>query len=493
MAKLYFPKDTQDAKRLSALARRGHLHRIRQGVYTDAAVNDIPRLLASRWYEVVEHLCKKPLVVYRTAHELKPYQGHVFIMAAVKKRTQITVGPSLKIEVFPGDTITLTEQFVPGLARSALPRQLLENLAETRSTAKVPKTLGAQWVEEKLCQELQLRSVTALNNIRDQARTYATSTGLAKEWHRLNKIISAILSTQTMEGVLATPLAIATAKQQPFDASRVHLFESFARYLRDCRFAPVSYHYNASSWRNLAFFESYFSNFIEGTEFEIDEAEEIVFSRKIIDYRHEDSHDILAVYDVVSDYQEMSETPHTPDELLELIQRRHALIMAERKDKRPGQFKLKNNKVGNTVFVTPDNLIGTLSQGFKPYLNLPKGMPRALFMQFLIAECHPFDDGNGRLSRIMMNAELHAMEQYKVILPTVHRDSYLNGLRQATRHRTLVKVFFQLQRYTADIHWQDYGEAREQLESHQAQRLPDEGIAEFNKQIRAYKMDLPLG
>ena len=27
-------------------------------------------------------------------------------------------------------------------------------------------------------------------------------------------------------------------------------------------------------------------------------------------------------------------------------------------------------------------------------------------MQFLISEVHPFDDGNGRLSRIMMNAEL---------------------------------------------------------------------------------------
>ena len=117
-------------------------------------------------------------------------------------------------------------------------------------------------------------------------------------------------------------------------------------------------------------------------------------------------------------------------------------------------------------------------------------------MQFLISECHPFNDGNGRLSRIMLNAELHSVEQCKLILPTVHRDSYLNGLRLATRQgkfRTLVKVFFQLQNYTASINWIAYGEARETLESHLAHALPDDGVAEFNKHIRHYKMPFPVG
>jgi hypothetical protein len=33
---------------------------------------------------------------------------------------------------------------------------------------------------------------------------------------------------------------------------------------------------------------------------------------------------------------------------------------------------------------------------------------RAAFMLFLISEVHPFIDGNGRVARVMMNAELVA-------------------------------------------------------------------------------------
>src|SRR5690606_5751585 len=111
--------------------------------------------------------------------------------------------------------------------------------------------------------------------------------------------------------------------------------------------------------------------------------------------------------------------------------------------------------------------------------------------QFLITECHPFDDGNGRLSRIFLNAELHTDQQYKLIVPTVHRDSYLNSLRQATREgkfRTLTKVFIQLQKYAASLNWNDYGDVREQLEEHKAHLLPDEGVAVFNQQIVNFKM-----
>lgn len=117
-------------------------------------------------------------------------------------------------------------------------------------------------------------------------------------------------------------------------------------------------------------------------------------------------------------------------------------------------------------------------------------------MQFLISECHPFDDGNGRIARIMMNAELVASQQHKIIVPTVHRDSYLNGLRQATRSgkfRTLTKVFACLQSYTASINWADYSDAKTTLQSHMADKLPDHGVAVFNKELSKFKLELPSG
>ena len=117
-------------------------------------------------------------------------------------------------------------------------------------------------------------------------------------------------------------------------------------------------------------------------------------------------------------------------------------------------------------------------------------------MQFLVAEVHPHDDGNGRLSRIMLNAELVANEEHIIIIPTVHRESYLNGLRQATRSakfRTLSKLFANIQAYTESIDWNDYGEARETLEQHMADKLPDQGIARFNREIANHKTFLPAG
>ena len=59
----------------------------------------------------------------------------------------------------------------------------------------------------------------------------------------------------------------------------------------------------------LAFFEAYFSNFIEGTEFAVGEAADIVFRGIIPKERPEDAHDVLGTWRIVSDYREMNRIP----------------------------------------------------------------------------------------------------------------------------------------------------------------------------------------
>ena len=49
---------------------------------------------------------------------------------------------------------------------------------------------------------------------------------------------------------------------------------------------------------------------------------------------------------------------------------------------------------------------------------------------FVTSEVHPFADGNGRISRLMMNAELTAAGQTKIIVPTVFRPDYIGALRR---------------------------------------------------------------
>ena len=53
---------------------------------------------------------------------------------------------------------------------------------------------------------------------------------------------------------------------------------------------------------------------------------------------------------------------------------------------------------------------------------------------FMISEIHPFLDGNGRVARVMMNAELVKANQTRIITPTVYRDDYLGALRRITRN-----------------------------------------------------------
>lgn len=495
MPTLVFPRDSSDAKRLAKAVSNGELKRIRQSVYTDADWAEIPDLLTSKWYEIVAHLYPGAIVSHSTAALLRPQNKVVHITAGVKVRKKVPISDALIIEVHPGDTSQLTQPFMPALFRSAPARYLLENLQIAHSDVAAPRALGREWVEAELCKLLERYGEEEINHIRDEARSYSGTANFAKEFKQLDNLIGALLSTRPAEA-LTTPAAIAIAKKEPFDQDRIALFEALTSYLNNCELPVRGYTYNKANWRNLAFYESYFSNYIEGTEFEIDEAEKIVFEKVTIQNRHQDSHDVLSVFDVVHDYTEMSTTPDSTEELLQLLRQRHALIMLARPDKRPGELKLKPNKAGDTPFVLPENVEGTLAQAFPLYQQLTPGIARAIFMQFIITECHPFDDGNGRLARIMMNAELVCTEQHKIIVPTVHRDSYLNGLRQATRSgrfRTITKVFTDLQAYTGSIPWEDYGEARATLESHYADRLPDEGVAVFNKQISTFKIALPAG
>lgn len=213
----------------------------------------------------------------------------------------------------------------------------------------------------------------------------------------------------------------------------------------------------------VSFFDAYFSNYIEGTRFKVDEAKEIVDSGVIPAVRPADGHDILGTYRVVSSLENMRRTPGTSEELIELLRVRHADIMVGRPDKKPGQFKEELNFAGATRFVDPDLVQGTLMQGFDMYKTLEHPFARALLIMFLVAEVHPFDDGNGRTARAMMNSELVAAEETRIIIPSVFRNEYVASLKRLTNHlrpESFVRVMSFAQEFVFNISFEDYGAAR---------------------------------
>jgi hypothetical protein len=217
-----------------------------------------------------------------------------------------------------------------------------------------------------------------------------------------------------------------------------------------------------AEFENAAFVDAYFSNYIEGTEFGVEEALEIVFEGRIPERRPEDAHDVMGTFRIVSSRQEMgltlSDARYDFDDLVSILRRRHEVLMAARPDSRPGEFKARANYAGGTAFVEPELVMGTLRRGFELFRSLHEPFARAAFMMFLISDVHPFMDGNGRIARIMTNAELLAEGQHRIIIPTVYREDYLLALRSLTRQgRTdpFLRMLDRAQDFVSRIDFQD--------------------------------------
>lgn len=233
----------------------------------------------------------------------------------------------------------------------------------------------------------------------------------------------------------------------------------------------------------LAFYEAYFSNFIEGTEFEVEEAARIVFDGRIPAQRPEDAHDILGIWKVVSDVAGMRDVPDTAGAFVDLLRARHARVLAGRPTREPGRFKTAPNRLGGTTFVAPDAVVGTLRRGFDLYRALDTPFRRAVFIHFLVTEVHPFADGNGRVARIMMNAELIAANEERIVVPTVYRADYVAAQRVLSVHAQATPVVRMLdfaQRWTAAVDWTTVGQTANLLQRTNAflteQEADDAGV-----------------
>jgi Fic family protein len=94
-------------------------------------------------------------------------------------------------------------------------------------------------------------------------------------------------------------------------------------------------------------------------------------------------------------------------------------------------------------------------------------MSRAVGMMVLITECHPFDDGNGRIARLMANAELSVAGQVRVVIPTSFRNNYLAALSALSSGngdgQSLHAVMDFAQRWVAHMDWATFERADEQV------------------------------
>ena len=442
-----------ESRRVLRLAADQVVRQIVPGIYTSNLTSPLENIVVRKWTQLVAYLVPNALVSHRSAFDGGPRNGTV-VVSSPDTRRKIEL-PGLVIDVVPGapaleDGDVEDLKFVD-LHISSPARRYLENL--TRGRGWAPRVLTPSEIEAALEQVINVRGTTGLNQLRDQARQIAPALGLMQEAERLDRLIGAVQGTR--KSTLATASSVARSRGNPYDASRVDLFTTLFEDLNKRTF-PVLPETTATpaAKDNFAFFEAYFSNYIEGTEFTVEEAESIVFKGVIIPNRDADSHDVLGTYEAATRSPWRDRPPPHIDSFLEWLRMTHALIMERRPTALPGQWKTRLNQAGSMIFVIPELVPGTLREGFARLTALTDPLARALMMMIIVSEVHPFVDGNGRTARLAMNSILSAAGRCRIIVPTISRGNYLQSLKAFSAYKHMdpyIRVMSGLNQWSASF------------------------------------------
>jgi hypothetical protein len=426
----------------------GELRSIASGIVTSRPEAHWPALIQQNKMRLLAALYPNAVIGFSTA--FNGMQGADVYLSYTYNRDVVLPGLNIFLKRAVGPVAGDSPWNNSKLYWPSEARVFLDNLTRDK---KGGRNVSRAALEERLLSICDIKGEARLQSLREKAEAIAPALLRSVESKALSTIIGAILGSRPAKELQS---ASVRGHAGGLDSERLSLFDKLAAYLRVTPLpevldaAPTS----SSSRANLAFLESYFSNFIEGTEFEIGEVVGIVFEGRVFDNRPQDSHDILGVYRQSLDPAWRSAPLSQAADPLTLLQERHADMMRER----PGGVKVVANRAGNTKFVAPRLVRGTFIEAAKRLDDLPPGLPRALYAMFIVTEIHPFADGNGRIARLMMNAELSAADQCRIVVPTLYREPYLDGLRVATREgnfdtyaRTMVKV----QQWTSQLDFSD--------------------------------------
>lgn len=440
---------------ISDRVRRGTLRQLARGIYTEDVSSELAAVVARHWHTIVGHEFPDAVITDRSALTGGKVDGFLYLAHDARQRDLVL--PGLRVLARRGAGPLAGDLQVPGgLYQASRARALVENMQPSRSRAGRPRrTLDDQeidaWVE-RLC---RLDGEDRLAEYRRQSEQLGPQLGIADtRISELGRKIGAAIGTHR----IATSNRALAARQAglPFDPDRIERLDTLVVALRSA--APQSRNGldpGSPSSVVQTFYEAYFSNYIEGTTFTVGEAKAIIYDGEVLAGRSADSHYVLGTYRIVADHDEMSRTASDPHDFSELLRSRHATLMAGRPDI-AGAFKTEPNQAGQTLFVDPALVDGTLREGWQRLAELDTAWERAVYMMFLVAEVHPFVDGNGRIARVMMNSELVAGRQSKIIVPTGFRSEYLGALRRLSRQddpTVFIKAMRFLQDYTSQIDW----------------------------------------
>ena len=296
LPEIFRPKDPKWA---SAAAGRGEIRRLARGLYSTNLDEAPEQLLRRRWHETAALYFPGAVIVDRSAALSGPAaDGSLFLDSGPTPANPRPVRlPGLTLRPRSGPGPIAGDMKFADLWMASPARIALENIRPSRARSGVARTLRREELEERLDRVARVRGAQALNELRDDARAIAPTLSAEKQLADLDKLVGALLGTQ--EADLRTPAAKARRAGLAYDTERLHRFEVLRSELAKQDLAERAAPEDPE--RLFAFFEAYFSNWIEGTEFEVEEAEEIIFEGRVPAQRPADAHDIQGTFDAITD------------------------------------------------------------------------------------------------------------------------------------------------------------------------------------------------
>lgn len=476
------------ARRLQRRAECGEIRRLYTGIYTDELVQPLESIVRREILALCPLIAPGSIISHRSALEggRPTPAGNLFLTGPNRRNFEL---PGAKLRIAKGSGPLDSDIRIPTFGGDAYisgqARALLENLTSSRGEPAERRSLGSKGVETWLARFINRDVNHATNKIRDSARSIAASLNLEAEFKQLDRTIGALLGTQNAR--LTAPAAIARAAGRPYDEARVTLFQALAAELQHDPL-QVARADSAADPQLQAFIETYFSNYIEGTEFEIDEAHDIVVQGRPLKYREDDSHDILGTYRAILQSKSDPVIPQNVTDFAKLLQEWNRQVIESRQSKTPGEFKTENNRAGNTIFVAPDLVVGTLSKGYEMIMSATTPGNRAALAMFVVAEVHPFTDGNGRTARLAMNQFLTQAGLTRVIIPTVYRDDYISALKAMSSNshpEPLVQMLARAARFSRWVNMSSKARAFADLKSSNALGRPETDKLSFDDSATA--------
>ena len=425
----------------------GRLQRVAVGLYSDDTTHTPEEVVAHEWRAILAKTLPGAVITYANAFTGLPAGGELNVSHTRRNPLQLpglTIRPDMAGRREPDDIPIGDNIWMASPARA-----LIDNSTDHpgRPSQRITKATRGQLHDHVV----QLTNTTRPDRL-DELRRQVTD----RAPRAVGAGIQAFFQAARAEiNTVDTPSRALEAAQrgESYDRDRVALFHDFAAQLADK--APVERPDTLPGYTaTVPFFEAYFSNFIEGTEFTVEEAEQIVFDHVDLG-RPEDAHDIVGTYQLTTS-PAMRTVAGTPDEFLDTLRERHAVMMAAHPTQLPGQWKDRGNRAGATEFVVPELVPGTLRAGWEEGQVVDGPFRQAVYLMFLVSEVHPFVDGNGRSARLAMNTALVAAGEHRIIIPTILRLDYLSALTRATNRGgpdALYRVLDFAQRWVSRGDW----------------------------------------